>query len=518
MVVPAPEGDQPHQERLPEYPWPVNACVARPVGKKEIQENPKAKAALQKEWDRLRQAGCWDETKVRSWREVAAEARQKGETHHVGRIFAICVEKNAELAEDNPARKYKGRVVFQGNQVKDENWEVAMFQELSSSPATMEASKVADCFGIAPGHVVEQADAEQAYTQSKLGGVPTWVSLPRDQWPKAWEKYDDPVCPLVLALYGHPDSGGYWERHCEAHLLKQGFEPVPYWRSCYWHAVLSLFLVVYVDDFKMSGPKQSVKKGWTMIQQGVRIGAPEPVNLYLGCYHRVALRTSPITGKQVPSIEYDMEDFLRACVDRYKDLAKVTTLRAVSTPFTGLTTTSDIKRDATAMPATQPDDGDANGIAPAPKPGKLQPIAARVLMKLLYAARMARYDLLKAVNTLACFIHKWDLQCDVALHRLMCYVASTIHIKQVGWVGNALAELQLHLFADADFAGCPATSRSTSGLFFSVRGADTNFPITAGSKKDKGVSHTARLKLSWSRLTMQCARVGSLRSICGNAC
>ena len=222
MVVPAPEGDHPHQERLPEYPWPVNACVARPVGKKEIQENPKAKAALQKEWDRLRQAGCWDETKVRSWREVAAEARQKGETHHVGRIFAICVEKNAELAEDNPARKYKGRVVFQGNQVKDENWEVAMFQELSSSPATMEASKVADCFGIAPGHVVEQADAEQAYTQSKLGGVPTWVSLPRDQWPKAWEKYDDPVCPLVLALYGHPDSGGYWERHCEAHLAEAG--------------------------------------------------------------------------------------------------------------------------------------------------------------------------------------------------------------------------------------------------------------------------------------------------------
>ena len=72
---------------------------------------------------------------------------------------------------------------------------------------------------------------------------------------------------------------------------------------------------------------------------------------------------------------------------------------------------------------------------PRPTPRKLQPIAARVLMKLLYAVRMARYDLLKAVNTLACFIHKWDVQCDVALHRLMCYVASTIHLKQVGWVG-----------------------------------------------------------------------------------
>ena len=49
---------------------------------------------------------------------------------HVGRIFDICVEKGSELPLGDPARKYKGRVVFQGNQVKDENWEVAMFQDL----------------------------------------------------------------------------------------------------------------------------------------------------------------------------------------------------------------------------------------------------------------------------------------------------------------------------------------------------------------------------------------------------
>ena len=88
----------------------------------------------------------------------------------MGRIFAICVEKNAELPPDNPARKFKGRVVFQGNQVRDHNWDVALFQELGSSPATLEAAKVADVYGMMPGHAVEQADAEQAYIQSKLGG------------------------------------------------------------------------------------------------------------------------------------------------------------------------------------------------------------------------------------------------------------------------------------------------------------------------------------------------------------
>ena len=57
--------------------------------------------------------------------------------------------------------------------------------------------------------------------------------------------------------------------------------------------------------------------------------------------------------------------------------------------------------------------------------GKLAPIASRVLMKLLFAARMARYDLLRAVQGLASRVTKWSSDCDKALHRLMCYVDST---------------------------------------------------------------------------------------------
>src|ERR1051326_1284206 len=39
-----------------------------------------------------------------------------------------------------------------------------------------------------------------------------------------------PVVRLVLALYGHPDSGGYWEKHPEKHLKSVGFNEVPNWR------------------------------------------------------------------------------------------------------------------------------------------------------------------------------------------------------------------------------------------------------------------------------------------------
>jgi hypothetical protein len=96
------------------------------------------------------------------------------------------------------------------------------------------------------------------------------------------------VCPLVLALYGHPDSGGYWERHCEKQLSSVGFEPVEEWRSCFWHPKLSLFLVVYVDDFKLSGPIPNLARGWQLIRRHIRTEDPTPTGKYLGCDHRVS--------------------------------------------------------------------------------------------------------------------------------------------------------------------------------------------------------------------------------------
>ena len=85
------------------------------------------------------------------------------------------MEKNSELPDGHPDKKFKGRVVFQGNNVKDENWEVAMFHDLSSSSATMPASKALDFYGLLAGNTIPQADAKQAYTQSKLGGTPAWI-------------------------------------------------------------------------------------------------------------------------------------------------------------------------------------------------------------------------------------------------------------------------------------------------------------------------------------------------------
>ena len=74
-------------------------------------------------------------------------------------------------------------------------------------------------------------------------------------------------------------------------------------------------------------------------------------------------------------------------------------------------------------------------------------------MKLLFAARMARYDLLRAVQGLASRVTKWSSDCDKALHRLMCYVDSTKDFTMRGFIGDEIKHCKLWLFADSDHAG-----------------------------------------------------------------
>ena len=124
-------GDPPgHRDKLGTSPYPDNLCVARPVGKADIEKTPAAKEAMKKEWDRLRSRYVWDEDHPREWDDVRVEARRGGGggyTVHLGYLFGIRVKKNSELAE--LLRTYKGRVVFQGNQVYDQTYNYAIFQD-----------------------------------------------------------------------------------------------------------------------------------------------------------------------------------------------------------------------------------------------------------------------------------------------------------------------------------------------------------------------------------------------------
>ena len=122
--------------------------------------------------------------------------------------------------------------------------------------------------------------------------------------------------------------------------------------------------------------------------------------------------------------------------------------------------------------------------------GELAPHAASILVKLLYAARIARFDLLRSINTLARNVTKWTVKDDVRLHHFMCYVNGSKMRKMIGWVGDDLSQLTVDIYADADFAGCEDPLRSTSGAHMGLQGKHTRFPVAGASKRQGCVSHS----------------------------
>ena len=140
---------------------------------------PKQKLPMTKSGKALRNKGVWDEKRLRE----------------------CCYEKGFEFSESDPRRKFKGRTVFQGNNVRDENSDHVLFNELGSSPASMEAAKLLDAFGSQPGFSKQQADAMQAYIQAFFTGVPTWLSS-KQMATRLGEK--------VLAAHGTYAAGSLW--------------------------------------------------------------------------------------------------------------------------------------------------------------------------------------------------------------------------------------------------------------------------------------------------------------------
>ncbi len=401
----------------------------------------------------------------------------------------------------------------------------------------MEAGRVLDALSLADGYEGTGCDAVAAFIQSYLRTkrkdgttVITWLHLPRDRWPDHWHgKYRDPVVPLVLALYGHPDSGGYWEERCDECLKNVGFELIESWRSVYWHPKYKALLIVYVDDFKLACPKEHTQAIWAAIRKQIVTDEPKPPDRFLGCYAQEFqtevrhlsryLEQSPLyhpregdapafaynPNKRVRGYMYNMETYLADNVAKFRELTKdnPVTLKNAATPFIdegrlkqGCVVAPDqggasgsvhpvVGRDAGAPNAS------AEGGSPSESvPKELNRVAAKASMTTMYAARLARFDLLRCVGHLATYLTKWDSEQDDKLSRMMSYVNCSGHYRQIGFLGDPLDKVELGLFCDADFAGDRRDSKSTSGVFMALIGPNTFFPLSALSKKQSVCSHS----------------------------
>ena len=71
---------------------------------------------------------------------------------------------------------------------------------------------------------------------------------------------------------------------------------------------MKLFLIIYVDDVKLAGPKDKLAEGWKLIQspsakcpKGIELDPPTAVGRYLGCEHRLSTQQVEWQG-ELPAV------------------------------------------------------------------------------------------------------------------------------------------------------------------------------------------------------------------------
>ena len=101
---------------------------------------------------------------------------------------------------------------------------------------------------------------------------------------------------------------------------------------------------------------------------------------------------------------------------------------------------------------------------------------------------MGCFDLFRPMTALGSRITTWTKLCDQRLHRLICYIKSSVNVKMYGWVGDKREDLELVLYCDADLAGDRNDAKSTSGIFMCLLGPTSFVPLAGVSKKQTSVS------------------------------
>ena len=118
--------------------------------------------------------------------------------------------------------------------------------------------------------------------------IQKWIRFPPHKWPKSWLRIEDPVVPLERNSNGHPLAGHLWERQIEEVLLELRREKVPNWECLSVHRRQGLFLLVFVEDIKMSGKKQNFAPMWKNLMKHVDLDEQTSFldHVYLGCTQR----------------------------------------------------------------------------------------------------------------------------------------------------------------------------------------------------------------------------------------
>ena len=391
----------------------IPALVTLNLPKSTWLNDPRGVEAVKKEAEGLRKNGTWDDNTVQLVLTLKTDARKKGVQIKLAELVTLCGIKHHELSPKH--WKWKGRICYRGDTVRD-GWNyILMFEESATTPTSLIALNIALWFASLPGHSASCADAVQAFVQSMLdGSEETWVVLPVELWFDSWFKMfnkNDRICvKLRRSLYGHPKAGRWWQDHLHKHLQALGAEEVPQYPSNYLVPWIkdgkhyTLLLNVYVDDLTLCGPTCCHPDFWKHLRKDVKLEDEASIDGKTGT-HILGRRHFVQQNEKETTCTFDMKSFADGVVDAYCNITgfERTRVKQVPTP---------------SLPETYTDED-------LPQAGELQKDASRVLMRVLWLARLARPDHSFISVRLASRVASWTRFEDRQLHRVISYINCT---------------------------------------------------------------------------------------------
>jgi transposase InsO family protein len=292
---------------------------------------------------------------------------------------------------------------------------------------------------------IGQADVDTAFLNANV--TPGTVFMYRPSRAKHGSK----IVEMVRAMYGLPGSPADWNNDIHRTLESMGFKRVPGDECLYikgrWGDKEFLLLILYVDDLAVTGrSKVAVDAVFNELESYYEIKRLGECNWMLG------INVNKVGTKLVLS----QKTYLQSILDR----VGMTECKAKDTPMeSGLVLTK--------CPSQSPKD-------------EIRRYQV-VIGSLLYAACTTRPDLSYSVSRLGRYASNPGAAHWAALKRVLQYVKGTLH-HGISFDKNA--ELDMHAFTDASYAGCPDTRRSTTGLVFFACGG----PICWESRRQRSVA------------------------------
>jgi len=390
--------------------------ISVPKSYKEMMESPDVaewKCAMDAEMKGLRDNGTWDFVKIGE------------DMKPIGCKWVFTVKTNA----DGSIERLKARLVVMGNMQREGH----EYKETFAPVIHFNSLRTIAAVSVEQDLILDQSDVTRAFLQ---GDIDERIYM---RQPRGYHNGEaDEVCLLKRSLYGLKQAPRQWNKKLNEKLLDAGFhrsrvDPCVYMLK---ESGVIHILGVYVDDIiQASSSQKSIDRINSLLATSfpiVHIGKPSKI---LGVEIHQDLSAGTIT--------FGLETFTKTAINEFLD----DNLKQISTPEK-LKSKKD--REIEVMESKEVID-----------PERYR----RAVGSLLYVSSRTRPDIASAVRVASQDINtptrvSWD-----NVTRIFQYLKGTSTYNLTYRKGGGC---KVKAWSDADYANCPVTRRSVSGVVVKV--------------------------------------------------